>query len=454
MILPQHFLDSLSGCPGFDASAFEEAHQIPSVSSIRYNSIKSNQHSSSFEGLKLADIPWCIDGVYLKDRPKFTLDPLLHAGAYYVQEASSMFLEHLIEEILPGASGLKLLDLCAAPGGKTTLLASMKQFDFVLANEIIASRIPMLYENLVKWGSSKTFISNNDPQHLTRLGSMFDVVLVDAPCSGSGLFRKDPQALHEWNSALVHFCSVRQQRILQHALELVKPGGFLIYSTCSYSIQENEHILDYIMKQGCVDSIPLGLLDSWNIIHSLSDKYAAHGYRFYPDKVMGEGFFCAVFQKHALVLNGGAAAFFNAPKTVTKQIELHDWINADDVVYIEELGGLVAVHKKHLALRNMLKHFLRMRKSGVKVGTVMKKGFIPDHELALSEWATSRQNQIELSKIDAIKYLKKEDINTDVYKDGTYLMKYQNFGMGWAKMINNRLKNNYPMNWRILMQSH
>ena len=452
MILPQHFLESISSCAGFDEPAFIEAHQQPAATSIRFNPLKSNLAVSSYHEIKLSDVPWCGHGIYLKARPTFTLDPLLHAGEFYVQEASSMFLYHVIQNILPNASDLKLLDLCAAPGGKTTLLASMKQFDFVLANEIISSRVPVLYENLVKWGSSKTFISNNDPKDFYSIGELFDVVLVDAPCSGSGLFRKDPDALAEWNNDLVNFCSLRQQRIVKDALEVLKPGGFLIYSTCSYSVQENESILDYIMGYGGLDSVQINVPETWNITHSMSDKFAANGYRFYPNKVLGEGFFCSVFQKNASSMNAYSYEHIVQPKIASKQIDLDAWVDSNVLTYLDDNGEMLAVKSDHLSLRSHLKKYLRLRKSGIKLGTWMKKGFVPDHELAMSECISQNVPKMVLSKADAIKYLLKEDIVVDDNNEGTYLMTYQQSPLGWAKIINNRLKNNYPMNWRILMR--
>ena len=451
MTLPQRFIDSITACPGFDEPAFIQAHQQPATTSIRLNPLKSGFPEPLFADSKLADVPWCKYAIVLNERPKFTLDPLLHAGVYYVQEASSMFLYHLIETILPNETGLKALDLCAAPGGKTTLLASMKQFDAVLANEIISSRVPVLYENLVKWGSSKTFISNNDPKDFAPLGTLFDVVLVDAPCSGSGLFRKDPDAITEWSDDLVHFCSLRQQRIIQDAIQVLKPGGFLVYSTCSYSLEENEQMLDFIMEQRNVSSIDLGISSEWNVVHSVSEKSAANGYRFYPDKVMGEGFFCSVFKKNE-TSDHSSPLFFESTNTIIKQVDITGWVDARDVACIEENGEIVGVNKDLLSFRALLKQHLKLRKSGVKMGAVMKKGFVPDHELALSEWRSPQVNRIELNKGDALKYLRKDDVLVDGFKDGVYLMAYQKCGLGWGKVVNNRLKNNYPMNWRILMR--
>ena len=188
MGLPQELIRSLQGVPGFDESLFLHAHAEPPPVSIRVNREKLKDVSLlSASGLKIKDpVPWTSSGFYLEDRPLFTLDPALHAGAYYVQEASSMFLEYLLNECSGAQRDLKVLDLCAAPGGKTTLLAGMQQFKLVLANEIIRTRVNILYENAVKWGDPKIFISNNDPSQFGSLPGYFDVMVVDAPCSGSG----------------------------------------------------------------------------------------------------------------------------------------------------------------------------------------------------------------------------------------------------------------------------
>lgn len=452
MMLPEAFLDSLSSCTGFNASSFIDAHQNPAATSVRFNPIKYTDNSTFLRELKSGDIPWCKHGIYLKERPRFTLDPLLHAGVYYVQEASSMFLHFLIEHILPDAQNLKVLDLCAAPGGKSTLLSSMKQFELVVANEIISSRVPVLYENIVKWGTSKTFISNNDPRDFKVLGEMFDVVLVDAPCSGSGLFRKDPNAILEWNSELVEFCSLRQQRILQDAFQVLKPGGYLIYSTCSYSYQENEQNVDYILEKGGCQSIALNVPKEWGVVESSSDHYEGKGYRFYPDKINGEGFFCSVFQK----LDSTGSQSLQLPKANHLQsvnsAALTSMVKTEGVKIFEENGILYGVNQPLIEWRTMMQASLKLRKSGVKLGSIMKKGFVADHELAMSELISTHINTIDLKLQDAIKYLRKEDIHVEDVPDGTYLVTHQQTGLGWAKMIRGRLKNNYPISWRITMR--
>lgn len=260
MILPASFLKSLEGIPGYDRDAFENVHEAGrQVTSLRINPGKwaDPDIDKLIEGFSLhqgrqiaaSQIPWCVNGYYLSDRPSFTFDPYLHGGAYYVQEASSMFIGYALEKVCGKKKGLKALDLCAAPGGKTTLLASLPNISLLVSNELIRSRVPVLYENVVKWGAPHVFVSQNDPRDFQRLPGFFDILMVDAPCSGSGLFRRDPDAISEWSPNNVTLCSQRQQRILADAIPSLKDDGLLIYSTCSYSIEEDEHILDWLIKE-------------------------------------------------------------------------------------------------------------------------------------------------------------------------------------------------------------
>ena len=180
-------------------------------------------------------------------RPSFTFDPLFHAGTYYVQEASSMFLEQALKQSVDLSQPLRVLDLCAAPGGKSTLLQSLLNKESLLvSNDVIKSRAAILEENIVKWGAANVVVTNNDPAHFARLENYFDAIVIDAPCSGSGLFRRDPEAINEWSENNVQLCSQRQQRIVADVWPALKQNGILIYSTCSYSAEEDEAILDWM----------------------------------------------------------------------------------------------------------------------------------------------------------------------------------------------------------------
>ena len=195
MTLPQPLLQSLTNVPGFNPETFEAVHASgEQITSIRLNAEKTTDHRPQTTN----PIPWCPNGRYLPTRPSFTLDPTFHAGAYYVQEASSMFLWQALKETVGADTKKKVLDLCAAPGGKSTLLASYFTDGLVVANEVIKSRAAILVENITKWGSDHVIVTNNDPSHFQSLPGFFDVMVIDAPCSGSGLFRKDPNAINEW----------------------------------------------------------------------------------------------------------------------------------------------------------------------------------------------------------------------------------------------------------------
>ena len=296
--LPPSLLASLKNVKGFDLSAFTIAHKTQNqISSVRINPAKIFDINKSVLNVD-SKVLWSSNGFYLKERPSFTIDPFFHAGAYYVQEASSMFLEEVLKQSCDLNASLKLLDLCAAPGGKSTLLQSLISNESLLVcNEVIKTRVNVLSENITKWGAVNTVVTNNDPKDFQRLPEYFDVIVADAPCSGSGLFRKDPDAINEWSVDNVVLCSQRQQRILADIIPALKPGGVLIYSTCSYSESENETIADWLLNENEYETVQIKLDSDWGIVETQSANNKAFGYRFYPDKIKGEGFFIAAFRK-------------------------------------------------------------------------------------------------------------------------------------------------------------
>ena len=307
MEIPGELIHSLEHVQGFDKESFLHAHQSgDAATSVRVNPAKiSRLKTDLISQLPITEkIPWTSNGYYLNHRPSFTFDPLFHAGLYYVQEASSMFLEQVLKQSKDLSQPVKVLDLCAAPGGKSTLIASLISGDSLLvSNEVIKSRATVLVENMTKWATSNTIITNNDPAAFQKLQSFFDIVVVDAPCSGSGLFRKDPDAIEEWSESNVQLCSQRQQRILADIYPALKKDGILIYSTCSYSEEENECISDWLLDSFPLSTIQISLTDTGTgreydgVIETISKKHAAFGYRFFPGKVKGEGFFIAAFRK-------------------------------------------------------------------------------------------------------------------------------------------------------------
>jgi 16S rRNA C967 or C1407 C5-methylase (RsmB/RsmF family)/NOL1/NOP2/fmu family ribosome biogenesis protein len=472
--LPEALIHSLRGLPGFDEVAFLAAHDTPAPVSIRFNASKltstskvgtlevdvDNSRPNSqaindlcFEYLRTSkvptlEVPWCPNAWYLPERPVFTLDPSFHGGAYYVQEASSMFVHYALNQVLGGERGLKALDLCAAPGGKTTLLASMPQIGLVVANEIIRTRVSVLYENVVKWGDPKIFISNNDPADVSGLPGYFDLMLVDAPCSGSGLFRKDADAMNEWSPGSVQLCAGRQQRILADSLPALKEGGVLVYSTCSYSPQEDEEILDWLMAHALMEPIKLDLPETWGIVETMGSK-GGYGYRFFPHNLSGEGFFISCFR-----LLEGTEGRVKTGRTITEQkanIPLPWYHGSDEVICIQGGEDVYAIpadlYEDHLSLRRVL----NMRKTGIRAGAAGRKDFIPDHEWAMSTLLPNNVPSAELTLDQSLQYLRKENFTLEDTPKGWLVMRYNGLSLGLVKNLGNRLNNYYPAAWRILM---
>lgn len=452
--LPKELLDKLENVEGFSRESFMHAHEIQPVTSIRFNIEKHTRFASGQimhpDFVLKEQVPWCEYGFYLEVRPSFTLDPLLHAGAYYVQEASSMFLFEVLKQTCDD-NNRKALDLCAAPGGKSSLLASYFKNSLIVSNEIIKQRANILYENLTKWGAANIVITNNDAADFQRLENYFDVIVVDAPCSGSGLFRKDEHAIEEWSEENVNLCSQRQQRILADVYAALKQDGILIYSTCSYSKEEDEDILDWLKNNFDVDTIQLQLKNEWmGVVETQSSKHRAFGYRFWPDKIKGEGFFIAAFKK-----NDGGSYHKKSIKNILDKT--HAKQTAVALKYIEENDWFLFNQSQNIRVINnkwsddvsLLSKNLFIRKAGINLGETIRDELIPHHELAVSTIADNTIKKIEFDKEEALQYLRKREISPRDFK-GWALSTYNNYPLGWLKFLHNRVNNYYPTNWRIL----
>ena len=451
-MLPTAFLNMLQGLPGFNKENFMQVHERgEQVTSLRMNPIKKFDLGQHRFLHKTTPIPWCRHGFYIQDRPSFVLDPLWHAGAYYVQEASSMFVQFILEQIMPTPNGKVVLDLCAAPGGKTTLLASYFENGLVVANETIKARNSILVENVTKWGSDKVIVTQNDPAHFKALPQFFDLMLVDAPCSGSGLFRKDPAAIEEWSQEAVLHCSNRQLRILEDSLPALNEGGYLIYSTCSYSFEEDEKIMDAIASMDGMQNISLPLTVEWNIVPTESPLHKATGYRFYPDKVKGEGFFITVFQKKANTQNRYFSADFkwDLINKQAKSVLATHFQFPEHYLYINHQNTIIAIPVfLEEGIRAVLKN-LYVKKVGVEIGTIKGKDLIPAHALAMSHWLHIPFGHFEVDEATALQFLRRSDLFFDCAK-GWQAVCFQNIRLGWAKILPNRTNNYYPTHWRIL----
>lgn len=463
MKIPEALIKSLQVVKGFDEKSFVEVHNAPEkVTSVRLNPKKQTQYNANHESLFATGqkIPWSSHGFYLNERPSFTFDPLLHSGLYYVQEASSMFLEQALKQTVDIAQPLRVLDLCAAPGGKSTLINSLiSERSILVSNEVIKSRASTLEENITKWGAENVIITNNDPLHFQRLENYFDVIVVDAPCSGSGLFRKDIRAIDEWSEDNVQLCSQRQQRILADIYPALKKDGIIIYSTCSYSEQENECIADWLLDSFAVISLQLSVHgeqgdEYGEIIETISKKHAAFGYRFFPDKIKGEGFFIACFRKLY-----GDEHHFRQPKKMkldkvprNEEALIRPWLRKDADIQLWKQGNLIFAFPKSLEkeLLTIVSGDFYIRKAGVAVGSIAGKDFIPEHALALSALVNPEVVAISLKKDEALQYLRKEEVKIPSLHKGWALVQYEGMNLGWIKILENRSNNYYPKEWRIL----
>lgn len=456
MSLPSPFIQRMQQQLGNEFAAFEQALHTEAPVSIRVNALKWNETPS------LEPVPWADNAFYLPERPSFTPDPLLHAGAYYVQEASSMFLEQALRQHLPASEPVIALDLCGAPGGKSTHLSSILPAESLLvSNEVIKSRTSILTENIQKWGSPYSIVSQNDPRDFSRLPHFFDLLVVDAPCSGEGLFRRDPAAADEWSEANVKLCSERQRRILADVWSSLRPGGLLVYSTCTYSPQENEENLAWLRQNFEAEVLSLELKESWGVTEAEAE--GVNGYRFYPHKSRGEGFFMAVIRKtggEEVPLQGKSRisgkkkkpVFTIAPKVLMPVLKewLHDGAAWEYFQMNEQINALPSRWTVEI---EMLTENLRLFYAGTPLAEVKQKNLNPLPSLALS--SVLRKEAHSVAEVDletAQRFLRKEDVLPVHAPEGWVLLQYRGTGLGWIKRMKHRANNYWPKEWRIRME--
>ena len=392
-------------------------------------------------------VEWCAQGVQLADRLSFTLDPLFHAGAYYVQESSSMFLEQVLERVVFPETGraVRVLDLCAAPGGKSTHIASLIGDEGLLvANETIRSRAVVLQENIQKWGSGNTVVTGNDPACFGAMGALFDVMVVDAPCSGEGMFRKNDKAAEEWSPGTVRLCRSRQQRIVADAWDALREGGFLIYSTCTFNRQENEENVRWIETELGGEAI-MGALPLYGKVVE-SDR----GYRFHPDRVDGEGFFVSVIRKTA---PEGKRIKLNKVRSLPAADErtVSGWFDLARFRLVSRAGTLFAVPARYAAEIALLCERLQVLTMGCEVGEVLHGKLKPAYALAMFHGIGAADfPKIELPLETVREYLRKGKVDAAPFREGYNLVAYEGCPVGFVKRIGARVNNLYPKEWRIL----
>ena len=494
MNLPVSFIDRTSQLMGEEVcKQLCDALEKDSPVSIRVNAQKVEAVPALAHR-----IPWTRAGYYLGNRPTFTFDPLFHAGCYYVQEASSMFVEQAVRQYID--KPVVALDLCAAPGGKSTLLRSaLPEGSFLIANEVMRNRSQVLAENIVKWGHPEVMVTSNDPSDFTPLSSLFDLILTDVPCSGEGMFRKDLVAVEEWSPENVGLCWERQRRILRDIWPCLKPGGILIYSTCTYNREENEDNVAWIAKELGAEILPVRTEEAWKITGNLTgtDNQLATDfpvYRFLPHKTEGEGLFLAVLRKEGsadecapdFVLteslgkgkknkkakgsdknaerqkadrgrnaekgrgndrNKGGQKPLAFPNELKEALHLED---AEYDFWMED-GIARAIRTQWHALYEMLHARLHVLHAGIILAEQKGKDWQPHHSLAMSSLLNRGYfPEAELTYEQAIAYLRKEAVTLDAdVARGYVLLTFQGKALGFAKNIGNRANNLYPQEWRI-----
>ena len=452
------------------------------ITAVRFNSRKcaelqavlpggSTASDFAFSGLSLGErVPWTSGTYYLAERPNFAQQPLFNAGLYYVQDPSCTYLE-LVWRTLYGTSAAnsspqapkRVLDLCAAPGGKSTHLADlMNERGLLVSNEVISSRAATLAENMAKWGVANSVVTNSDPSAFSKLQNLFDLILVDAPCSGEGMFRKNPDAIGEWSLNNVKLCAQRQRRILNDIWPALRQGGYLIYSTCTFNHLENADNVQYIVEELGAEVISLAPQE-WELLRSCGveavgdGKAASLGYQFLPGLARGEGQFFAILRKRAAeeASSGRAAAGAFAPE---RELRWHKEIKGDLLKLLpEQLVPEIKLLSKHLKIVS----------SGRAVATMLvsKRGgvaLVPHADLALSLhigtildylWDNYKfkveRVELPLEQIQA--FLAKEPLLLPDAPTGYLLLTYKGAGVGFVKNLGNRCNSLLPNARRIKM---
>ena len=442
MNLPKAFIEQLHGLLPDEWVALADAitSSEPSVA-VRVNTARGTKIP---EGARR--VPWCTEGFYLEDRPAFTFDPDWHAGRYYVQDASSMFITHVIRHFIH--EPVRYLDLCAAPGGKTTAaIQALLQQSLVVANEIVPPRARVLADNVIRWGSPRCVVTSNAPAQIGKLTHFFDVIATDVPCSGEGMMRKDDEAVAQWSPTLVEQCAQRQREILTDAWQALRPGGLLIYSTCTYNRQENEDIAHFIVNELGATSLEVPIEADWNIHPAIGSE--CYGYRFMPHRVDGEGLFMAVFRKDG---NSPRQDIRIKEKNTKKADEIgKNWLSPPDEYVIEQQGDLsIAVPQDIRREVTALRATLNVLHAGVELATVMGRKTVPHPSLAMSTARGDKAFPVcEVDYPTALRYLRGESISVDGPR-GYVLVAHEGAVLGFANNLGNRANNLYPKSQRIL----
>lgn len=438
MNLPKLFLQRIENQLGknnfpFFLSVMNE----PAVESIRIDRPLDNLKIFNLN----VQVPWHTQGFYIPNASIHGHHPYHQAGAFYFQEASAMAVVPMLD-IQPNDV---VLDIAAAPGSKSTDIASRLGFQgFIIANDIDPRRAQTLMFNIERLGLSQVIVTQHDPHHLPNLfPHFFDKILVDAPCSGEGMFRKDPTSIDAWSIEHVQTCAVRQTYLLEDAVKLLKPGGRIVYSTCTFSPEENELLIEKFLQQHPEFTLYNHPLNSF--FDSQSTK--GIGVKLWPHLIKGEGHYVVVLQHNGAVTN--PHKFHHRMKNPMpkewKKFAEETLINSKiepNFVLEERLFQIPISYQFHSAL-----HTLR---AGVYYGEIEKNIFYPSHHLAHFLKIEDVKQVLNLSLQDPrlIRYLQGEEISANVEK-GWVLIAVDGLSLGWGKASDGRIKNHYPKGLRL-----
>lgn len=459
MTLPTDFQNRMKALlPSNEYKDFEKSLvESESTTSIRLNRQKINMFLDMSKLKTEGDaVGWCNDGLYLEERPQFTLDPLLHSGAYYVQEASSMFISHIIRSIIQDNRPLRCLDLCAAPGGKSTAaISSLPEGSEMVSNEIDRRRARILAENITKWGNPNITVTSNAPKDFKGLKHVFDIIITDVPCSGEGMFRKDEGAISDWSIQKVNSCAALQHEILDDIWDCLKPGGLLIYSTCTFNIEEDELMVEYICNELGATALDIPIKSEWNIHKPLAGNNPC--YRFMPHYTKGEGLFMAALRKDEGELfkaksKSGKHSTSQKGSSTKPTKDISFWVNIPVILKQSAEGIISAIPTAHKDLHDLIvNNGLYVLQSGIELGTIKGKDIIPSHNLAMSTVLSDKIfPKYEITKESALDYLRRlAFVLPNDAPTGFIILTYNNVPLGFVKNLGNRCNNLYPQEWRI-----
>ena len=359
-----------------------------------------------------------------------------------------MFVEQVVKQYVN--EPVRALDLCAAPGGKSThLLSLLPQGSMLVSNEPMPLRAQILAENITKWGNPASMVTKNMPSDFAGFKDFFDFILVDAPCSGEGMFRKEPKAVEQWSVSNVQMCAERQKEILSDIWPSLRPGGLLVYSTCTYNSEENEQNVRWIAEELGAEVLELNISSDWGVTGALVDDKPV--YRFIPGVAEGEGFFLAVLRKDgdATLAQPRQLRWQQAPSKIKAAVETYVQ-DAELFNFVQNGDVITAMPKEHTAAMLALRQKLCVLHCGLPIVTMKNNKMLPMHPLAMSTSLRKEAfNIVELEQEQALMYLHRETLSLPSQPMGYLLLTYKNVPIGFVKNVGNRANNLYPAEWRI-----